>query len=376
MNKIGIIVLLFFFAEGVLAQHTITGKVIDSSNQLLLFGSSIQVENSDIKTISNEEGEFEIKLPTLPAFIIISHVGFKKVRISVNSDEYLKVNLLQEPIELAEVRVGNPAISILNAVVEKAHLVENQKKYFSAFYRRISSDDGSINRIQEIFMNVSWSAEGVGEWQPTNIRYAKANPLYSRNVYFLSFLYSAIFHKFDGFSINSIEIGRGYELKIKSYINISSPDEIAVISFESSDKQKNGYIYVKTKKDQLLKIVENQKRKMQHGLRATTTFEVNFVENTKGEMIFNNIYIVETTGRMLDIRKATEKVWLYFQEEIPSFGKGSIYPAFLKNDNKIILSIPYDANFWKDNMPFPATDNVKKIIEKMEKSNKFTSNFN
>ena len=115
---------------------------------------------------------------------------------------------------------------------------------------------------------------------------------------------------------------------------------------------------------------------MQHGLKKATTFEANFMENTKGEMVFNNIFLVETTGRRLDIRKATEKVWLYFQEEIPSFGKETIYPAFLKNDDKIILSIPYDANFWKDNMPFPATDNVKKIIEKMEKSDKFTSNFN
>jgi len=225
-------------------------------------------------------------------------------------------------------------------------------------------------------MNVSWGVEGVNEWQPTNIRYAKVNPLYSRNVYFLSFLYSAIFHKYDGFSINSIEIGRGYKLKIKNYINIGTPDEIAVISFESIDKQKYGYIYIKTKKDQLLKIVENQKRKMQHGFKATCTFEANFRENTKGETIFDNIFIVENTGRRLDIKKATEKVWLYFQDEISSFGKGTIYPAFLKNDDKIILSIPYDANFWKKSVPFPATENIKKIIEKMEQSDKFSSNFN
>jgi len=144
MNKIIILILLFFFSKVVWAQHTITGKVVDSSNKSFLFGSSIQVENVDIKTISNEDGEFEIKLSTLPATIIISHIGYKKVRIAVNNHEYLKISLSQEPIELAEVRVGNPAISILNAVVEKSHLIENQKKYFNAFYRRISADNGSI----------------------------------------------------------------------------------------------------------------------------------------------------------------------------------------------------------------------------------------
>lgn len=376
MNKITTLILLFFFSKVVSAQYIITGKVIDSSNKNLLFGSSIQVENSAIKTISNEDGAFEVKLSTLPAVIIVSHVGYKKVRILVNSSESLKIFLLQEPIQLAEVRVGNPAIAILNAVVEKARLIENQKKYFKAFYRRISSDNGSINRVQEIFMNLSWGMEGVIEWQPTNIRYAKVNPLYSRNDYFLSFLYSAVFHKYERFSINSIEIGSGYKLKIKNYINIDTPDEVAVITFESIDKQKDGYIYVKTKKDQLLKIVENQKRKIGHGFKMTTTFEANFKEDTEGETVFDNIFIINTIGRRLDVKKATEKIWLYFQNEIPSFGKGRIYPAFLKNDDSIILSIPYDASFWKNNIPFPATENIKMIIEKMEKSDKFTSNFN
>ncbi|HAK77645.1 MAG TPA: hypothetical protein DCM71_12220 [Runella sp.] len=376
MNKIITLILLFFLSEIAYGQYTVSGKVVDLSNKNLLFGSSIQVENSAVKTISNEDGEFEVKLSTLPATIIISHVGYKKVRIPVNSSDYLKVNLSQEPIRLPEVRVGNPAVAILNAVVEKSRLLENQKKYFNAFYRRISSNNGSINRIQEIFMNVSWSVDGVKEWQPTNIRYAKVNPLYSRNGYFLTFLYSAIFHKYERFSINSVEIGKGYELKIKNYINIGTPDEIAVISFESTDQQKDGYIYVKTKKGQLLKIVENQKIKLQHGFKITTNFEANFRENSKGETTFDNIFVVETTGKRFDLKKATEKIWLYFQDEIPSFEKGTIYPAFLKNDDKIILSIPYNAKFWQDKIPFPATENTKKIIEKMEKSDKFTSNFN
>jgi hypothetical protein len=377
MKKTIILVLLLFFTKGIYAQYTIAGNIIDSSNKLRLFGSSIQVENSNNKTITNEEGDFEVKLATLPAVIIVSHVGYKKARISVNNTEYLQIKLVQEPIQLAEVRVGNPAVSILNAVVEKARLIETQKQYFKAFYRRISTNDGSINRIQEVFMNVSWGVEGVVEWQPVNIRYAKVNPLPSRNIYFSNFLYSAIYHKFDGFAINSIEIGRGYTLKVKNYINIGSPDEIAVIAFESIDKKKYGSIYVRTKKDQLLKIVETRKENAGRGFKRTFTCEVNFKENIKEEAVFDNIFITETTGRSLDFRKAIEKAWLYFQDEIASFENGStIYPAFSKSDAKIMLSVPYNPNYWRDNVPFPATYNIKKIIEKMEQSDKFMSNFN
>lgn len=376
MKKISFFLLLLFFSKLGFGQHIITGNVNDVQNKSRLFGTFIQVENSTIRTISNDNGDFEIKLLTLPSIIIVSHVGYKKVRLLIDNSKSLKIKLVQEPIELAEVRVGNPAISILNAVVDKARSIETPKRYFNAFYRRISSNNGDVSRVQEICMNVSWGVEGVSEWQPTNIRYAKVNPLPSRNVYFLSFLYSAIFHKNEVFSINSTEIGKGYDLKIKNYIDIDSPEEIAVISFESIDKQKNGYIFIKTKKNQLLKVVENQKIKMRHRFKMTLTFEANFRENAKGETIFDNIFILESTGRSLDFKKANEKVWLYFQDEIDSFEKGTIYPAFLKSDAKIMLSVPYNPDYWKKNIPFPATDNIKKIIEKMEQSNKFTSNFN
>ncbi len=91
MKKTTIFALLLLFSKVIFAQYTIAGDIIDSSNKLPLFGSAIQIENTDIKTITNEEGDFEVKLSTLPAVIIVSHVGYKKTRISVNNTEYLKI---------------------------------------------------------------------------------------------------------------------------------------------------------------------------------------------------------------------------------------------------------------------------------------------
>jgi hypothetical protein len=77
------------------------------------------------------------------------------------------------------------------------------------------------------------------------------------------------------------------------------------------------------------------------------------------------------------LRKAKEQLWLYFEKEITGFEKeGQVYPRFLKSDRKVLLAVPYSPNYWQENIPFPATNNIKKIIEKMEKSDRFRSNFN
>jgi CarboxypepD_reg-like domain len=358
-----------------LGQTIITGKVIDSSNKDFLIGTSVQVEKSNFKTISNEEGDFELNISQLPVTLIFSHVGYKKEKIVIVKAIENIISLTQEPVELAEVQVGNPAIAILNAIVQKTYSSTSAKKYYKTFYRRISANDGDINRVQEMFANVTWNIkEGISEWQPINIRYAEVNPLPSRNLYFLSFLHAAAVHKDSHFPINNIEIGSNYSFKVKKYFNIGTDNEVAVINFESLDTKRYGEIYVNTKKDILLKIKESQKIEMQGKIKKILFFEANFKEYND-QIIFDNIFITETTGKKLDLRKANEKVWLYFQNEISVLEKGNIYPAFMRSDTKIMTSIPYDTDFWKENIPFTAPISIKKIIEKMEKSNKFTSNF-
>ena len=199
----------------------------------------------------------------------------------------------------------------------------------------------------------------------------------SSNSYILTFINSAVVHKYENFPINSIDISKKYEFKIKTYTNIGTDDETAIVVFKSFDLKGSGELYINTKKDKLLKIKCLHKAVLHGKFKKSYTFEANFRENSKGQTVFDNIFVTVMTGRTLDLRKAKEQLWLYFEKEITGFEKNNpIYPSFLKSDQKILQSVPYNANYWRENIPFPATDNIKKIIEKMERSDKFTSNFN
>lgn len=373
-----ILVIIFFLLKSIVfAQIKIVGKIFDSSNNEVLVGTNIQVEDFDIRTISNEEGNFEIKAIKLPITLIISHVGYKKIKKLIERDEIVKISLTQEPIQLPEVRTGNPSLAIINAMIQKSQQLASDKHFYKAFYRRVSSNNGEVSRVQEMFTNVSWNIEGISEWQPINIRYAEVNALPSSNSYILTFINSAVVHKYENFPINSIDISKKYEFKIKTYTNIGTDNETAIVVFKSFDLKGSGELYINTKKDKLLKIKGLQKAVLHGKFKKSYTFEANFRENSKGQTVFDNIFVTVMTGRTLDLRKAKEQLWLYFEKEITGFEKNNpIYPSFLKSDQKILQSVPYNANYWRENIPFPATDNIKKIIEKMERSDKFTSNFN
>jgi CarboxypepD_reg-like domain len=360
-----------------IGQIIISGKILELNSSQPSIGASIQIENTDIRTISNEEGGFEIKTSTLPITLIVSYVGYKKERMYISKADFVTIKLSQETVELAEVRVGNSALVILNAMIQKELLSTSKKQLYRAFYRRISSNNGVVSRFQEMFTNVSWNLEGISEWQPINIRYAEVNPLWSSNSYILTFIHTAIVHKYEGFPINSLDLGKQYQFKIKTYTNIGTDNETAIITYKSLDSKRTGEIYVNTKNDNLLKITGINKAVLHGKFKKTYSFEANFREKNKGQTVFDNIFVTETTGRTLDLRKAKERLWLYFEKEITDFDKEKpIYPAFLKSDRKILLSVPYSTNYWLENVPFSATENIKKIIEKMEQSDKFTSNFN
>ena len=61
---------------------TISGKVFNNENGLILEGATIQVEDSDFFAITNSEGLFEIKdIPTSSYNVKASFVGFKSQTI-------------------------------------------------------------------------------------------------------------------------------------------------------------------------------------------------------------------------------------------------------------------------------------------------------
>ncbi|MDY0780207.1 carboxypeptidase-like regulatory domain-containing protein [Tenacibaculum sp. IB213877] len=114
--------LLFSFGE-LIAQTIVKGKIISNKNEVLE-GASVFLNNTTIGTISNEKGEFELKIKNGNYDLVISYLGFKTQRIPINTDnkiEFITIKLL-------------PETNILNEVViEKTTYDDNWKHNLARF---------------------------------------------------------------------------------------------------------------------------------------------------------------------------------------------------------------------------------------------------
>lgn len=89
------------------AQQSIIGKVKNKINDSLLAGVSILVKGSYNGTTTDETGNFNLKVSTLPVTLVISHASFISQEISVNTTE-LSVIMLEPYYQLGEVTVVAP----------------------------------------------------------------------------------------------------------------------------------------------------------------------------------------------------------------------------------------------------------------------------
>ncbi len=130
MKKLICIVLMIGSLTNIFGQtknqyHILKGK-ISSKIEFLAF-ATIGIENKNIGTISNEEGDFEIEIPLLYSMdsLTISHIGYKSKKIKIESilqEDYLKIELEQE------FRVLDEVIVIANNRKGKIKEFGNKKK--------------------------------------------------------------------------------------------------------------------------------------------------------------------------------------------------------------------------------------------------------
>ena len=92
MNKckqfLSLFFLLTFALTSMQAQRKLTGKVVDSETNEILIGASITIKKSNIGTITDFEGRYELELPDGNVSVEVSYVGYQtKVIEEVQSGE-------------------------------------------------------------------------------------------------------------------------------------------------------------------------------------------------------------------------------------------------------------------------------------------------
>lgn len=138
-NLITLFLCLICFAG--FAQHiTISGHILDANTHKALPQASITVEGRNVGVVSNEDGEFTIKVPQSAEYLQISYLGYKthNLRIADAQNTNLRILLFPSSIVLRDVTVRkhNHVEEIVAEAIRK--IPENYSKVpelYRCFYR-------------------------------------------------------------------------------------------------------------------------------------------------------------------------------------------------------------------------------------------------
>ena len=87
------------------AQHTVTGRVTQSSDGAALPGVSVLVKGTNTGTSTDADGRYTIAVPDENSTLVLSFIGFTSQEIPVGNQTTLDVNMVEDTQQLSEVVV-------------------------------------------------------------------------------------------------------------------------------------------------------------------------------------------------------------------------------------------------------------------------------
>ena len=112
MNKKLIYVIVMFLTAHIAAQErSVTGKVVDASNAMVLPGVNVIIQGTTSGVTTDFDGNYSIKVPNNNAVLEFSYLGFKTVSIPVEDKNIIDISLMEDAEQLGEVVVTALGIS-------------------------------------------------------------------------------------------------------------------------------------------------------------------------------------------------------------------------------------------------------------------------
>ncbi len=156
--------LLLFFSVALFAQNRFTeysGSVIDGSSSNALEAVNININGSNISTVTNSEGKFTLKVPQqfLDSKIIVSMLGYnsRAVPLSEMSKTDNEIALYEAVTKLSAVSISayKSAESLVRKVFEKKNnYVQDELVYMTAFYRETIKRRNRNVSLTEAVVNI------------------------------------------------------------------------------------------------------------------------------------------------------------------------------------------------------------------------------
>lgn len=158
-------ILICCFSFSSIAQESFTeykGKVKDSDSKNELVFADISIAGTNISTITNNEGEFLIKIPNdlNNPTLSISYLGFKETKLSLEDFKKLKrstILLIPEATQLSQVNIVTikDAESLVKAMLtKKGDNYGDNKNIMTAFYRETIKNRRKNASLSEAVVNI------------------------------------------------------------------------------------------------------------------------------------------------------------------------------------------------------------------------------
>ena len=169
-----IFILCWLCCLGILAQAdsvwTVSGRVVDAKTRKPM--ASVSITDRQVGTVTNEEGEFTLKLRHRPETVVFSYLGYQSRRLSAEECRQLEarqrpVMMSPSSVMLSEIIVdGSDAREVvLKAVSKIADNYPREPNLLRGFYRETVQKRQRFISISEGVTDVYKSAYNKSDWR-------------------------------------------------------------------------------------------------------------------------------------------------------------------------------------------------------------------
>lgn len=131
------LLLLLFITQNVFAVSGLKGRIKNEKGEIMPY-ASVLVKGTEIGTMANENGDYEIKLKAGSYEVVFQYIGYQSVIKKVDIDENvqtLNITMKEVSIELSGVKVSNnnedPALTIMRKTIAMSPIHHKEVESYS-----------------------------------------------------------------------------------------------------------------------------------------------------------------------------------------------------------------------------------------------------
>jgi len=382
----------------------IQGKVIDNKTGLAIPYVSVGLKDSPRGTSSNNMGEFQLRVDSLPVSLVFRHISYERLELFVGSEEPLVVKLGLSQVVLEGLVVKgrkkeNYLYSLITKAFDKVQQYDYKSSYGKAYYRQLSRNGDDYTGLYEIFFDTRYSRRGIRDWAIQEGRYALKK---SRNsqAYIYNKNFTLICRILSMIQPNSKDIIHPvnkkaelyYNFELKNLINVEGR-KIGVISFKPKRNVKGptieGELYLDIENYDLLKIkgqIHNDQLKfvslkMKGGnwKNYSLSFEIAYKMHSQETLMLDYISLNQSfdyySKDEFKHPVTTHALLSFYEYYVPETHRhlGGRLSRYWKSDRDVLNKIGYNKDFWEENPIVKRTPVEKEVIASFEQSGGFGS---